>query len=151
VVAHYADEVQRRRVAVSIDAEPITVRVDVEGLSLALRNLFENALKYTREKREAQIRIGCRTTAGGALLTVADNGIGFDMEYHDHIFKVFQRLHRDDQYPGTGIGLALVRKAIERIDGRVWARSQPGDGAVFHVELPSALVVTEEKRMADSG
>ena len=75
------------------------------------------------------------------LLTFAYNGIGFDMEYHDHIFKIFQRLHRDDQYPGTGIGLALVRKAVERVGGRVWAESKAGEGAAFHVELPGSVVV----------
>ena len=69
-------------------------------------------------------------------MAVTDNGIGFDMQYHDHIFKLFQRLHRDDQYPGTGIGLALVRKAIERLGGKVWAQSKPGEGSTFTIELP---------------
>jgi light-regulated signal transduction histidine kinase (bacteriophytochrome) len=63
------------------------------------------------------------------------------MEYHDHIFKIFQRLHRDDQYPGTGIGLALVRKAVERIGGRVWAESLPGEGATFNIQLPKSAMV----------
>ena len=58
------------------------------------------------------------------------------MKYHEQIFKIFQRLHRDDQYPGTGIGLALVRKAVQRMRGRVWAQSEPGQGACFFVELP---------------
>ena len=61
------------------------------------------------------------------------------MQYHDHIFKIFQRLHRDDQYPGTGIGLALVRKAIERIGGRVWAQSRSGEGSTFYIELPKTV------------
>ena len=77
----------------------------------------------------------------GVVLSVADNGIGFEMEYHDHIFKIFQRLHRDDQYPGTGIGLALVRKAVERIGGRVWAQSRPGEGATFNIQLPKSAMV----------
>ena len=114
----------------------MTLRVDAEGLLLALRNLFENALKYTRERQHAQRFSARRRNDAGVLLSVADNGIGFDMEYHDHIFKIFQRLHRDDQYPGTGIGLALVRKAVERMGGRVWAESKPGEGATFNVELP---------------
>ena len=71
-----------------------------------------------------------------AIIEIADNGIGFEMKYHDQIFKIFQRLHRDDEYPGTGIGLALVRKAVQRMHGCVWAESEPGRGARFYVELP---------------
>lgn len=141
LTAQYADEVQRRGVRLATDVEPITLFLDADGLSLALRNLFENALKYTREADPPAIAINARRTTGGVLLELQDNGIGFDMQYHDHIFKVFQRLHRDDEYPGTGIGLALVRKAIERIGGRVWAQSNPGEGAVFFVELPGGVVM----------
>lgn len=68
-------------------------------------------------------------------LAVRDNGIGFDMKYQDRIFELFQRLQRSEDYPGTGIGLALVRKAVERMGGRVWAESAPGAGAAFYVEL----------------
>ena len=140
VIGHYADEIQRRQVAIHLNVESLTLRVDAEGVALALRNLFENALKYTRERTNARIDVEARRSASGVRLTFKDNGIGFDMEYHDHIFKIFQRLHRDDQYPGTGIGLALVRKAIERMGGRVWAESEPGEGAMFHVELPIGVV-----------
>lgn len=140
LTAQYTDELQRRGVELMIDVEPITLFLDADGLSLALRNLFENALKYTREADPPAISVTARQTAGGVLLELQDNGIGFDMQYHDHIFKVFQRLHRDDQYPGTGIGLALVRKAIERIGGRVWAQSKSGKGATFFVELPQDVV-----------
>ncbi len=140
VVAQYADEIQRRSIHVEVKSEPVTVQVDAEGLALALRNLFENALKYTREQPQPRIEIAVRRAGAVVQLTFADNGIGFDMEYHDHIFKIFQRLHRDDRYPGTGIGLALVRKAIERLGGRVWAESRAGQGATFHVELPGVVV-----------
>jgi signal transduction histidine kinase len=140
-LAHYADEIQRRGIAVATTLESVTARVDAEGLSLALRNLLENALKYTRDRQNPRIDITCRRTEEGVLLTIADNGIGFDMEYHDHIFKIFQRLHRDDQYPGTGIGLALVHKAVERIGGRVWAQSNAGEGATFFIELPETVLV----------
>ena len=84
-------------------------------------------------------RIHGKKTDTGVQISVSDNGIGFDMEYHDHIFKIFQRLHRDDQYPGTGIGLALVRKAIERMGGRVWAQSRAGEGSTFYIELPKSV------------
>lgn len=135
VVGPYQDEIQRRGIALSVVVEPMTVRVDSSGLEVALRNLVENALKYTRDTPNPRIAVVCRRKGNGALLAVTDNGIGFDMQYHDHIFKLFQRLHRDDQYPGTGIGLALVRKAIERLGGRVWAESKPGEGATFTIEL----------------
>lgn len=141
ITAQYADELQRRNVRLTIDVEPITLFLDADGLSLALRNLIENALKYTREADPPAITISASRNGSDVLLALKDNGIGFDMQYHDHIFKVFQRLHRDDQYPGTGIGLALVRKAIERIGGNVWAQSTPGEGAVFYVELPQSVVM----------
>ena len=141
VLLQYADEVQRRPIDLSVQVEPLRLRVDAEGLLLALRNLFENALKYTRERQHPHIRVQGRRNDLGVVLSVADNGIGFEMEYHDHIFKIFQRLHRDDQYPGTGIGLALVRKAVERIGGRVWAESRPGEGATFNIQLPKSAMV----------
>jgi signal transduction histidine kinase len=137
VLSPYQDEIQRRAIALTVVVEPMTVRVDASGLALALRNLVENALKYTRDTKSPSIAVVCRRKDGGAVLSVTDNGIGFDMQYHDHIFKLFHRLHRDDQYPGTGIGLALVRKAVERLGGKVWARSQPGEGSTFTVELPA--------------
>jgi signal transduction histidine kinase len=136
VLSPYQEEVQRRGIALSVVVEPMTLRVDSSGLALALRNLVENALKYTREAAQPRIAVVCRRKEGAVLLSVTDNGIGFDMQYHDHIFKLFQRLHRDDQYPGTGIGLALVRKAIERLGGRVWAQSKVGEGSTFTIELP---------------
>jgi signal transduction histidine kinase len=138
VLGHYNDEVQRRGIALIVVIEPMTLRVDASGLALALRNLVENALKYTRETESPRIAIVGRRKNGGVLLAVTDNGIGFEMQYHDHIFKLFQRLHRDDEYPGTGIGLALVRKAIERIGGRVWAESKVGEGSTFTIELPAS-------------
>ena len=141
VLLQYADEVQRRHIELSVQVEPARLRVDAEGLLLALRNLFENALKYTRERQHAHIHVHARRNELGVMLSVADNGIGFEMEYHDHIFKIFQRLHRDDQYPGTGIGLALVRKAVERIGGRVWAQSRLGEGATFNIQLPKSAMV----------
>jgi signal transduction histidine kinase len=136
VLSPYQDEIHRRGIALVVVVEPMTVRVDASGLALALRNLVENALKYTRDTDKPRIAVVCRRKDGGVLLAVTDNGIGFDMQYHDHIFKLFQRLHRDDQYPGTGIGLALVRKAIERLGGKVWAESKAGEGSTFTIELP---------------
>ncbi|MBM0104020.1 hypothetical protein JM946_04660 [Steroidobacter sp. S1-65] len=136
VLSSYQDEIQRRGIVMTVVVEPMTLRVDASGLAQALRNLVENALKYTRDTPSPHIAVVCRRKSDGVVLAVTDNGIGFDMQYHDHIFKLFQRLHRDDQYPGTGIGLALVRKAVERLGGRVFAQSKPGAGATFTIELP---------------
>jgi signal transduction histidine kinase len=141
VLLQYSDEVQRRHVDLSVQVEHLRLRGDAEGLLLALRNLFENALKYTRERQHPHIKVQARRNELGVLLGIADNGIGFEMEYHDHIFKIFKRLHRDDQYPGTGIGLALVRKAVERIGGRVWAESRTCEGATFNIQLPKSAMV----------
>lgn len=137
-LAHYADEIQRRSVHVQVDVEPSTLKVDAEGLMLVLRNLIENALKYSRAIPDARLRVYARRSGETVVLEIEDNGIGFDMAHHEQIFKIFHRLHRDERYPGTGIGLALVRKAVQRMRGRVWADSAPGQGARFFVELPLA-------------
>jgi PAS domain S-box-containing protein len=115
-----------------------SVAAETEGLSLVLRNLLDNALKFSRESRPPRIEIGSRSGDGRALVWIRDNGIGFDMRFHDKIFEIFQRLHASDKYPGTGIGLAIVRKAIERMHGRVWAEAAPSTGATFFLDLPAS-------------
>ena len=120
----------------SVDVDPtLRVRGEREGLMLALRNLLENALKFTAGRPGRAIEIGVRRQGAHGLFWVRDDGPGFDMRYHDRIFEIFQRLHRSEDYPGTGVGLAMVRKAVERMHGRVWAQSAPGEGAVFYIEL----------------
>ena len=103
-----------------------------------LRNLVDNALKFTPADRHPEIRISAIPDGAMVNLSVSDNGQGFDMKYHDRIFGMFQRLHRQDQIPGTGIGLALVLKAVERMGGTIRAESAPGQGARFEIELPRA-------------
>jgi signal transduction histidine kinase len=105
-------------------------------MSVVLRNLVGNALKFSRESHPSAIEIGARTDAGRRILWVRDNGVGFDMQYHDRMFGIFQRLHRAEDYPGTGVGLALVAKAVQRMGGRVWAESTLGVGATFYLEFP---------------
>ncbi len=109
-----------------------------EGLLLVLRNLLDNAIKFTAGVPARRIDIGARRHGDHVTLWVKDNGRGFDMRYHDRIFEIFQRLHRAEDYPGTGVGLAIVRKAAERMRGRAWAESVPGEGATFFLELPAA-------------
>jgi len=138
ILAEYADEIRRRSVAVTVALPEVTLKIDPEGLAMVLRNLIDNALKFTGTAAEPRVDVGGSVDAAVCRLWVRDNGVGFDMKYHDRIFEIFQRLHREEEYPGTGVGLAIVRKAIERMGGRVWARSEPGVSTTFYVELPWA-------------
>jgi len=136
LVAERADELQARQVALSVDIPCATVTAEAEGLAEAVRNLLDNALKFTRDVPAPRIEIGGRETEKSCIIWVRDNGIGFDMQYHDRIFEIFQRLPRAEDYPGTGVGLAIVRKVMQRMGGRVWAESAPGEGATFYLEIP---------------
>ncbi len=136
LIAERAEEIEERGIHVTVDVLCAHIVTDAEGFTQALRNLLENALKFTRETPETQIEIGGRKTDKSCILWVRDNGIGFDMKYRDHIFKIFERLHREEDYPGTGVGLAIVHKAMARIGGRAWAESKQGEGATFYLEIP---------------
>ncbi len=123
---------------VDVAIDDLVVQADREGLEMALRNLVDNALKFSARSQPPRVQIRSAVLDGRVVLSVEDNGTGFDMRYHDRMFEIFQRLHRAEDYPGTGIGLALVRKAMERMSGRVWAEGRPGEGSVFHLELAAA-------------
>ncbi|WP_341676182.1 ATP-binding protein [Niveibacterium sp. SC-1] len=135
-LAEFRDAVERCGTQVEIDVPGVAVRADHDGLAQALRNLIGNAIKFSAHARPPRVEIRAEIVGPALRVLVRDNGIGFDMRYYDRIFEIFQRLHLAEEYEGTGVGLALVRKAMERMGGRVWAESAPGAGASFFLEIP---------------
>jgi len=113
-----------------------SVVADSSGLTQALNNYIDNAIKFTGSTPRPQIEIGSRENDKSCVVWVKDNGVGFDMKYHDRIFEIFHRLNPGDEYPGTGVGLAIVRKAMERMGGKAWAESEKDKGATFYLEIP---------------
>ena len=102
-------------------------------------NLFENALTYCRPGAPPQVAVTCQIQGDSVMIGVADKGIGIPAEYQEKIFNVFQRLHSDDDYPGTGIGLAIVKKSVDLLGGQVWVESVVGQGSTFWVKLPRSM------------
>jgi light-regulated signal transduction histidine kinase (bacteriophytochrome) len=139
-MAALADEVlaaikpQYPRSNVSISQMP-EAQGDPTMLRQVLGNLIGNALKFSARASQPRVEIGARADGGEIVYYVADNGIGFDTRYADKLFGVFERLHAQLDYPGTGVGLAIVKRLIERQGGRVWAESRPGDGSTFYFTL----------------
>jgi len=122
---------------------------DPDLIRLVYQNLFSNAIKFTRRQPKAQIQAGSFRKGRTDVFYVRDNGVGFPARQEGHLFGVFQRLHRQEDFEGTGVGLASVRRIVERHGGRVWAESELGQGATFYFTLTSAdesLPVADEQR-----
>ncbi|WP_291996418.1 PAS domain S-box protein [Candidatus Accumulibacter sp. ACC012] len=129
-------DIEASGAVVDVALHGLTAHGDAEGLTMILRNLVDNALKFAANRQPPTLTISARQSEHAVLLAFKDNGIGFDMQFHDRIFEIFQRLQRAEDYAGTGVGLAIVAKAAQRMGGRIWAESAPGQGATFYLELP---------------
>jgi PAS domain S-box-containing protein len=120
---------------ISYDSLP-SLKVNPNQMGLLLQNLIANSLKF-RNEASPMIHLSARLEGGEWLISIRDNGIGFDSQYAEAIFKVFKRMHSQEKYPGTGIGLAICKKIVERHGGQIWAESQPGQGATFYFTIPA--------------
>jgi PAS domain S-box-containing protein len=135
------DELRRTvaGVAVEVTLQPLPpIMGDATLLRQVLVNLIGNAFKFTRNRAHPRVDIGARQEGDTVVYYVKDNGAGFDMRYKDKLFGVFQRLHHVEEFEGTGVGLALAQRIIDRHGGRIWAEAKPNDGATFYFTLPSA-------------
>jgi signal transduction histidine kinase len=123
-----------RQIEISVGNLP-SCQGDLSLLKQIWVNLISNAVKYTRERAPAIIEIGCTREKGGHIYFIRDNGAGFDMQYANKLFGVFQRLHRSDEFEGTGVGLAIVQRIVHRHNGSVWAQAELNRGATFYFTL----------------
>jgi two-component system, chemotaxis family, sensor kinase Cph1 len=150
VAQEFGAETANRKVEWIIPDLP-EVTGDPAFLQIALRNLLSNAVKYTRTRESAKIELSVNSTADEYIVSVRDNGVGFNMKYVNKLFGVFQRLHRAEEFDGTGIGLANVRRIIERHDGRTWAEGREGEGAAFYFSLPKVFRADTAGTETDAG
>jgi signal transduction histidine kinase len=138
IAKEVSDEASRRDPARSVAVEvapDMIARGDARLLAVVFENLIGNAFKFTERKPDARIRVGSLTLGRETAYFVKDDGAGFDMAYADKLFRPFSRLHRSDEFDGTGIGLATVQRVISRHGGRVWAEGALGEGAAFYFTL----------------
>lgn len=112
-----------------------TVRADGAQLEHVFQNLLSNAIRFHGDGRP-EIHVGAKQQNGGWLFWVKDSGMGIDPEYAERVFVIFQQLHTRSEYPGTGIGLAVCKRIVERHGGRIWVESEPGEGATFYFTIP---------------
>jgi light-regulated signal transduction histidine kinase (bacteriophytochrome) len=136
VIADLQAENPDRRISWQVGQFPSSIRADAFMLRLVWQNLLHNAVKYTRGREETLIQLRCDHLENEWVFSVHDNGVGFEQAYVDKLFGVFQRLHRMEDYEGTGIGLANVRRIVARHGGRTWAEGQVDRGAVFYFTIP---------------
>jgi light-regulated signal transduction histidine kinase (bacteriophytochrome) len=127
-----------RRVAVQV-ADDVKVMGDPALLRIVLRTLAENAWKFTAARTDGRIEFGNGIVNGERVFHISDNGVGFDMRYAHKLFGIFQRLHGQNEFEGTGIGLATAQRIVHRHGGRIWAEGELGRGATFRFTLPEGF------------
>ena len=130
---------ENRKVDFKISELPEVIG-DYNLLRMVWINLLDNAIKYTRPRKKAVIKIDCKKEKKEYIFCIRDNGVGFDMQYADKLFGVFQRLHAEDEFEGNGIGLSNVRRIISRHHGRTWAEAELDKGAAFYFSLPEDIM-----------
>jgi light-regulated signal transduction histidine kinase (bacteriophytochrome) len=128
--------IEESGVAVSVGSLPV-IQADPTQMTQLFQNLLGNALKY-RNERTPRIHVDARSAEKSWLFSVEDNGIGIEPQYFERIFQMFQRLHTREKYSGTGIGLAICRRIVERHGGKIWVESAPGRGSTFLFAIPRA-------------
>jgi light-regulated signal transduction histidine kinase (bacteriophytochrome) len=136
LIEEHSVEIKQRDIKIHIEIENIVVKTDQDALGFVLRNVIDNSLKFTKLQKFPEIRVTSLLEDTKCIIAIRDNGIGFDMKYHEKIYQIFQRLNLSEDYPGTGVGLAIARKSIERLGGTIWAESEPGNGATFFISIP---------------
>jgi light-regulated signal transduction histidine kinase (bacteriophytochrome) len=134
VVNMLTPETEQQKVEWKIDSLPV-IECDSVLVRQVFQNLIANAMKYSRPSSQAVIEIGQMEKDGETVFFVRDNGVGFNMKYADKLFGVFQRLHRPEEFEGTGVGLATVHRIIQKHGGRIWANAEPNKGAIFYFTL----------------
>ncbi len=134
VLANLATVIRERDAVVTYDNLP-TVMADATQMAQLFQNLISNGIKFSTDRRP-EIHIGARRQEGEWLFSVRDNGIGIDPRFADRVFLIFQRLHTRNEFPGSGIGLAICKRIVERHRGRIWVESEPGKGATFYFTIP---------------
>jgi signal transduction histidine kinase len=137
-LASLAAERERRSIDVVVGELPRVV-ADPELLKLAFEKLLSNAFKFTSRRTAAHVEVGHRPGRGGGAFFVRDDGDGMDVAGAKRLFEVFQRFHRQDDFPGIGVGLAIVRTIVEQHGGRIWAESEKGHGATFWFTLDAGV------------
>lgn len=142
ILADRRQAILEHKAEVSVEVASANVRTWERGLAQVLTNFIDNALKYSRDANPPRIHIAGEELPGSYRIAVSDNGIGFDMKYHDRIFGLFNRLVRQEEFEGTGAGLAIAKKVTDKLGGKILAESQPGAGAKFIVEFPTGRAAT---------
>ncbi|MBF0334816.1 MAG: hypothetical protein HQL40_14415, partial [Alphaproteobacteria bacterium] len=138
VIEAARDTIEESGARIEVDPLPL-VWAEPSQLELLFRHLLGNALLYRRPGVRPEIRVTAQRSGHDRVFAVSDNGIGIDSDYHERIFMIFQRLHTRDRFAGSGMGLAICKRIVERHGGRIWIESQSGRGATFFFTLPEAV------------